>query len=124
MLATRHKQGAIRREDVEAFLAEDLLPCLLPGPVIVLDNAKIHKGGNLEKIVTDAGCQLLYLPPYSPDFSPIELAWSWIKAAVRRLCPRDVKSRVATVEESAAALPPEFAPSWFGKCLRNCGVPC
>ena len=121
MLAIRHKQGAIRREDVEAFLVGDLLPCLLPGSVIVLDNAKIHKGANIETIVTDAGCQLLYLPPYSPDFSPRELAWAWIKAAVRRLCPRDTEGRLQAVEESATALPPEFAPNWFGKCLRNCG---
>jgi transposase len=120
MLATRHKEGAIRREDVEAFLSEDVLPWLAPGSVIVLDNAKIHKGGNIEKIVTSAGCHLLYLPAYSPDFSPIELAWSWIKAAVRRLCPRDPKSRIEAVDESARALPPEFAPTWFAKCLRNC----
>ena len=122
--AIRHKEGAIRREDVEAFLSEDLLPCLSPGSVIVLDNAKIHRGATLEKIVTDAGCRLLYLPPYSPDFCAIELAWAWIKAAVRRLCPREVSSRVRAVEESARVLPPEFAPGWFGKCLRNCGVQC
>jgi transposase len=82
MPCIRHKEGAIRREDVEAFLAQDLLPRLLPGSVIVLDNAKIHRGGNIEKIVTDAGCRLLYQPPYPPDFSAIELAWAWIKAAV------------------------------------------
>ena len=120
MLATRHKQGAIRREDVEAFLAEDLLPCLLPGPVIVLDNAKIHKGGKIQQIVEGAGCRLLYLPPYSPDFSPIEPAWGWIKNCVRSRCPRDNDSRITAVEESVAALPAEFAPNWF----RNCGIQC
>ena len=124
LLAIRQKQGAIRREDVEAFLSEDVLPWLLPGSVIVLDNAKIHKGGNIDKIVTDAGCQLLYLPPYSPDFSPIEFAWAWIKASVRRLGPRDVKSRLQAVEESSTALPSAFAPGWFSKCLQNCEVQC
>ena len=124
MLAIRHKEGAIKREDVEDFLKQDVLPRLLPGSVLVLDNARIHQGKAIEQIVADAGCQLLYLPPYSPDFSPIELAWAWIKAAVRRLCPRDAQSRIAAVEDSARALPPEFAPNWFRKCLQNCGVQC
>jgi transposase len=124
MLAIRHKQGAIRREDVEAFLKEDVLPRLLPGSVIVWDNAKIHQGTKLEKLVTAAGCEPLYLPPYSPDFSPIELAWGWIKAAVRHLCPRDSGSRITAVEESARALPPASAPNWFRNCLHNCGVQC
>jgi len=120
MLCTRNKQGAMKREDVEAFLSEEVMPRLLPGSVIVLDNARIHHGGRIEQIVTDAGCSVLYLPPYSPDFSPIEPAWGWVKNRVRQRCPRDDKSRVAAVEESVQALPAAFAPSWF----RNCGIQC
>ncbi len=102
--------------DVEAFLREDLLPRLLPGSVLVLDNARIHHGGDINKIVSEAGCSVLYLPPYSPDFSPIELAWGWCKRLVRRLCPRDEASRAAAIQQAIAALPAEFAPSWFRKC--------
>ena len=120
MLCTRQKLGAIKREDVEVFLSEDVLPRLLPGSVIVLDNARIHPGGKIEKIVEEAGCKLLYLPPYSLDFWPIKPAWGWIKHRVRQRCPRDDKSRVAAIKESVAALPAEFAPNWF----RNCGVQC
>ena len=108
----------MKRADVEAFLREDVLPWLLAGSVIVLDNARIHHGGQIEAMVTQAGCRLLYLPPYSPDFSPIEPAWGWIKSRVRQRCPRDSTSRVAAIEQSVAALPPAFAPNWF----RNCGV--
>ena len=118
MLSFRSKPGAMKRDDVEAFLREDVIPCLLPGSVIVLDNAKIHKGGKMEQIVTDAGCKLLYLPPYSPDFSPIEPAWGWVKNRVRSRCPRDEQSRTTAVEESLATLPAEFAPNWF----RMCGI--
>ena len=110
----------MKREAVEAFLQEDVLPCLLPGSVIVLDNARIHHGGQIKEMVTEAGCTLLYLPPYSPDFSPIEPAWSWIKSRVRQRCPRDSTNRVAAIEQSVAALPPAFAPNWF----RKCGVQC
>jgi transposase len=120
MLCTRNKQGAMKREDVEAFLKEGVLPWLLPGSVIVLDNARIHHGGRIEQIVTDAGCSVLYLPPYSPDFSPIEPAWGWVKNRVRQRCPREAKSRVVAVEESLQALPATFAPKWF----RNCGIQC
>jgi transposase len=120
MLCTRRKAGAMKRADVEAFLAEDVLPWLLPGSVIVLDNARIHRGGKIPQIVEKAGCSILYLPPYSPDLSPIEPAWGWIKDRVRQRCPRDDKRRVAAVEESVQALPAAFAPNWF----RNCGIQC
>ncbi len=120
MLSFRHKPGAMKRADIEAFLTQDVLPGLLPGSVIVLDNAKIHKGGKIQQIVEKAGCWLLYLPPYSPDFSPIEPAWGWIKNRVRQRCPIDEQSRVAAVEESVQAVPPQFAPNWF----RNCGIQC
>ena len=120
MLCTRNKSGVLKREDVETFLCEDVLPWLLAGSVIVLDNARIHHGGKIQQIVEEAGCSVLYLPPYSPDFSPIEPAWGWIKRRVRQCCPRDGKSHDVAIEESVAALPPEFAPHWF----RMSGVQC
>jgi transposase len=119
-LCTKAKEGAFKREDIEAFLERDLLPRLLPGAVLVLDNARIHHGGRIEALVRAAGCSLLYLPPYSPDFNPIELAWSWIKAAVRRRCPRCPEARRAAIEEAVSALPPAFAPHWFSKCGLQC----
>ena len=78
------------RADVERFFRVDLLPRLLPGharvrgSVLVLDNASIHKGGNIERLARRAGCRVLYLPPYSPDLNPIELIWSFVKRQVRR----------------------------------------
>ena len=110
----------MKRDDVEAFLREDVLPWLLPGSVIVLDNARIHHGGRIQEIVEEAGGSVLYLAPYSADFSPIEPAWGWIKSRVRQRCPRDSPSRVKAIEESVTALPSAFAPNWF----RNCGVQC
>ena len=95
MVAITRKQGAMKRVDVEAFLREDLLPRLLPGSVLVLDNARIHHGGDIEneKMVLEAGCSLLYLPPYSPDFSPIELAWGGA-SVLRVVCVRAMLSLV------------------------------
>ena len=75
VVSTTNKLGAMTRADFEQFLRVELLPCLLPGSVLVLDNASIHKGGQIEGLVSKAGCRVLSravpaaLPPYSPDRS-------------------------------------------------------
>jgi len=115
MVATFQKEGSIKRVDLESFLKQDLLPRLEPGAVLVLDNARSHHGGAIDKIVQAAGCCVLYLPPYSPDFNPIELAWAWIKRFVRQLAPRDVASRLTAIQSAIESLPPEFGESWFRK---------
>ncbi len=115
MIALWQKSGAMTRHDIERFLREALLPALKPGSVLVMDNARIHHGGDIAEMVAQAGCELLYLPPYSPDFSPIELAWSWIKAQVRLVAPRDDDARQGAIEEAAAQMP-NHAPAWFKHC--------
>lgn len=120
MQAVTCKQGAFKRDTFEQFLQECLQECLLPvlpfGSVLVLDNARIHHGGQVAALVEKAGCSLLYLPPYSPDFSPIELVWSWVKHKVRAIGPRDDLARQQAVVETVQAIPPEFATAWFRKC--------
>ena len=115
MVATFQKEGSIKRDDLETFLEEDLLPKLEPGAVLVLDNAQTHHGGKIAEIVEAAGCSLLYLPPYSPDFNPIELAWAWIKRVVRRIAPREAVTRLAAIQSAITSLPSEFGESWFRK---------
>ena len=110
------KLGAIKREDFEEFLREQLLPVIDTGSVLVLDNARIHHGGQIAQIVEAAGCSLLYLLPYSPDFSPIELVWSWIKNQVRATAPRDDQERQKMIAAAATDLPAAAAPGWFRKC--------
>jgi transposase len=111
--------------DVERFFRVDLLPRLLPGSVLVLDNASIHnihKGGSIERLARRAGCagcRVLYLPPYSPDLNPIELVWGiWgiVKRSVRREGPREASVRQACVESGLAAVTAELAQS----CFRHC----
>ncbi len=128
MRALWQKLGAMKREDFEFFLREHLLPVLEPGSVLVLDNARIHHGGQIAQLVEQAGCSLLYLPPYSPDFSPIELAWSWIKNHVRALAPRQDDQRQQAIQDAAKALPTQAASAWFnhGGYGRNrkCNIGC
>ena len=116
VVAHTSKEGAMTRADVEWFFRRDLLPRLLPGAVLVLDNASIHKGGQIERLARRAGCRVMYLPPYSPDLNPIEMIWSFVKRLVRREGPRDEASRRTAVASGLASVTAELAIS----CFRHC----
>lgn len=77
-------EGACNRTVFETWLETCLLPTLEPGQVIVMDNATFHKGERIQQLIHDAGCELLYLPPYSPDLNKIEKCWSWLKSQIRK----------------------------------------
>lgn len=77
-------EGACNRTVFETWLETCLLPTLEPGQVVVMDNATFHKGGRIQQLIQDAGCELLYLPPYSPDLNLIEKCWSWLKSRIRK----------------------------------------
>ena len=83
----------------ETWLETCLIPALNPGQWLVIDNATFHKGGRIEELIEQAGCKVLYLPPYSPDFNKIEKCWSWIKSRIRHClrefsCLRDAMEHV------------------------------
>lgn len=68
----------------ETSLETCLRPTLEPGKVVILDNATFHHGGHIVQLVESAGCRLLYLLPYSPDFNRIEKCWAWLKSRIRK----------------------------------------
>lgn len=78
-------EGSCSRSVFEVYLQKVLLPVLIPGSTIIMDNAAFHKGGKIADLIKNAGCFLLYLPAYSPDLNPIENWWFVIKNAVRYL---------------------------------------
>lgn len=87
-------EGACNRQVFETWLTNCLIPLLKPGQIIILDNATFHKGGMIQQLIENAGCEILYLPPYSPDFNKIEKCWSWLKSRIRKVldefdCLRD-----------------------------------
>ena len=84
LLAPFTVDGACNRLVFETWVETCLVPILQPGQVVILDNATFHKGGRIQQLIEQADCQLLYLPPYSPDLNKIENCWSWLKSRIRK----------------------------------------
>lgn len=81
-------EGAMDGEMFLAWVRQGLVPALQPGDLVIMDNLATHKVAGVRQAVESAGARLRYLPPYSPDFNPIENLWSKIKQFPRRLAPR------------------------------------
>ncbi len=77
-------EGSCNRDVFETWLEKCLIPRLKPGQKLVLDNATFHKGGRIEELVKSVGCEVWYLPQYSPDLNKIEKCWSWLKSRIRK----------------------------------------
>ncbi len=110
-------EGATTRIVFEAYIEKVLLPSLRAGQVVVMDNLSAHKGERIRELLESAGCELLYLPPYSPDFSPIEEAFSKVKGLLRKA---EVRSREALVEAMGKALDAVTAQDARG-FFEHCG---
>jgi transposase len=99
-----------------AYLEQGLCPRLRPGQVVIMDNLAAHKVAGVRQFIEAAGARLLYLPPYSPDFNPIEQAWSKIKQLLRSAKARTVEALEQAIAEALAAITPENASAWFSHC--------
>ncbi len=100
----------------EAFIAQKLVPKLWPGAYVLMDNCSIHKGKEIEALITQAGAKLIYLPPYSPDFSPIENCWSKIKSLLRSIGARTYPDLAKAIEEAFAQVSLDHIRGWFTHC--------
>jgi transposase len=109
--------GAADTPVMEAFVARVLVPVLRPGQVVILDNLSVHKAPAVRRLIEAAGCTLLFLPAYSPDFNPIEPAWSKLKALLRGLGARSVEALHAALGQVLDAITPADAHAYF----RHCG---
>jgi transposase len=98
------------------FVREMLVPTLRPGQIVVLDNARIHQDSEVQEILESRGCYLLPLPAYSPDFSPIENAWSKLKEFLRRAQARTQEALDAAFTAALQAITAQDAVGWFLHC--------
>lgn len=98
-------EGACNRTVFETWLETCLIPVLRPGEWVIIDNATFHHGGRIASLIEAAGCQVVYLPPYSPDLNRIEKCWAWLKSRVRKLLPTsdNLRDAIETVLKQAAS---------------------
>lgn len=78
-------EGYSNSSTYETYVECVLVPALKPGQTLIIDNASFHKSKKIIKLVESVGCKVIFLPPYSPDFNPIEHLWAAIKSKIRRL---------------------------------------
>jgi transposase len=113
-------EGATNREVFETYVQRVLAPTLRPAQVVVMDNLSAHKGDRVKELIEERGCQrgcqLLYLPPYSPDFNPIEEAFSKIKALVRKAEARTREALVEAIGRGISVVTAEDAQGFFDHC--------
>jgi len=100
-----------------AFTRQVLVPRLQPGNIVIMDNLSAHKVRGVREAIEDAGATLVYLPPYSPDFNPIELCWSKIKNSLRSSAARTMAGLEDAVDHALDSITPTNARNWF----RHCG---
>jgi transposase len=93
-----------------------LIPKLWKGACVVLDNCNIHKGKEIEKAIEKVGGQLLYLSPYSPDFSPIENCWSKIKGILRTIGARTYRALDEAIQKAYQQVSSQDLYHWFTHC--------
>jgi transposase len=91
MVAPMVLDGPINGRAFQAYVDQVLVPELRPGDIVIMDNLGSHKGAGVRAAIEAAGARLLYLPPYSPDFNPIENAFSKLKALLRKAAERSVE---------------------------------
>ena len=109
-------EGSINSVAFEAYVRSQLLPTLRRGDIVVLDNLAAHTGETIRQLIEARGARLEFLPPYSPDFNPIELCWSKVKAALRAAKARTLEALVEAVAEALRSISLTDIQDWFAHC--------
>lgn len=112
-------EGAVDGDVFVTWLEHVLLPTLTPGHIVVMDNLRAHYRKEVQRLIEAHGCSLRYLPPYSPDFSPIELAFSKIKGQLKSLAARTKQALANAVAEACRTVSSTDVAGWFRHCGYN-----
>ena len=108
--------GSIDSAAFAAYVQHLLVPSLRPGQVVVLDNLSAHKSAAARQAIEAAGCELRFLPAYSPDFNPIELAFAKIKSGLRAAAARSHEALEAATADAIDAITPADARAFYAHC--------
>ena len=108
--------GAVNGNIFYGYIEQCVVPTLKAGDILFMDNLSAHKVAGIEALIEACGAHLIYLPPYSPDFNPIELAWSKVKTILRRLKARTFPDLIEALKQALLAITPQDVRGWFAHC--------
>ncbi|HLM78569.1 MAG TPA: IS630 family transposase [Rubrobacteraceae bacterium] len=115
--------GSTTREVFKAYIEQVLSRALKPGQVVVMDNLSVHKGSKIRELIEAQGCQVLFLPPYSPDLNPIEEAFAKVKALLRRAGARTRETLMEAMGRALEAVTVLDARGFFEHCGYHPAAP-
>ena len=113
LLTSMEVEGSVDGDAFFVFLQTCLGPCLRPGDVVLLDNLSTHKSKRMVAAIQAHGAEIVFLPTYSPDFNPIEGAWSKLKAYLRKVAARTPKALHRALARGLARITARNARGWF-----------
>ncbi len=113
LMATMVLDGPINREAFQAYVEQLLVRELRPGDIVIMDNLSSHKGAASRQAIEAAGARLLFLPPYSPDFNPIENAFAKLKVLLRAAAERTVDGLWTTIGSLIDRFTPDECANYF-----------
>ena len=109
-------EGATSGNAFETYVEQVLLPTVQAGDLVVIDNLSAHKGDPIYQLIEGRGAKLQFLPPYSSDYNPIELAWAKVKTALRGAKARTFDVLVDALADALRSISPSDALAWFAHC--------
>ena len=114
--ATMSITGAVDTLVFDAYVEQVLRPTIRAGDVIVLDNLAAHRASRIERVAAECGATVIWLSPYSPDFSPVEMMWSKIKAAMRAAKARTREEMEEAFDGALKLITKADCSGWFAHC--------
>lgn len=109
-------EGAVNAEIFRSYVREVLLPTMRAGDILVMDNLSTHKDQESLDLLKNAGVNVRFLPAYSPDYNPIELMWSKVKAYLRKVEARCNESLLLAIGDALSRVTQKDATHWFAHC--------
>ena len=109
-------EGALNAGTFRAYIREILLPAAKAGDILVMDNLSAHKDGEALRLLEEAGIEVRFLPAYSPDYNPIELMWSKVKALLRKAAARTPMALLSAIGNALEQVSAKDATHWFAHC--------
>jgi len=109
-------EGTLNKNLFAEYLKTCLKPTLSPDDVVLLDNSSVHKSKLVLETLAECSIKYLFLPPYSPDFNPIELLWAWLKGRLRKRKARTRKKLDKAISRALSEVESDFIANWFTHC--------